>query len=103
MHLKSEDTADPEHWLAVYGDRPLRLETFVETPRCRGTCDKAANGTCLGQTKGRGKLGQVGKGSEPNQGHTDWLAGPTLPRSAYPLILKEMGRPNIDRKDVRRL
>jgi hypothetical protein len=55
----------PEDWLAVYGYRPLLLETFVETPRFRGTCYKAANWTCLGQTKGRGKLGQAGKQSEP--------------------------------------
>jgi hypothetical protein len=50
----------PEDWLAVYGYRPLLLETFVETPRFRGTCYKAANWTYLGQTKGRGKLGPAG-------------------------------------------
>ena len=55
----------PEDWLAAYGYRPLLLETFVETPRFRGTCYKAANWTCLGQTKGRGKLGPAGKLSQP--------------------------------------
>ena len=55
----------PEDWLVVYGYRPLLLETFVETPRFRGTCYKAANWTYLGQTKGRGKLGQAGRQSQP--------------------------------------
>jgi hypothetical protein len=40
---------------ARYGIRPLLLETFVETGRFRGTCYRAANWRCLGQTTGRGK------------------------------------------------
>jgi len=55
----------PEHWQEVYGYRPLLLETFVETPRFKGTCYKAANWAYLGQTKGRGKLGPSGKQSVP--------------------------------------
>ena len=55
----------PTDWLAVYGYRPLLLETFVETPRFRGTCYQAANWTYLGQTKGRGKLGPAGQQSLP--------------------------------------
>jgi hypothetical protein len=55
----------PHHWQEVYGYRPVLLETFVETPRFRGTCYKAANWLCLGQTKGRGKLGPAGKQSVP--------------------------------------
>jgi hypothetical protein len=55
----------PEDWLAVYGYRPLLLESFVETARFRGTCYKAANWVRLGQTKGRGKLGPPGKQSQP--------------------------------------
>lgn len=55
----------PADWLAVYGYRPLLLETFVETPRFRGTCYQAANWTYLGQTKGRGKLGPAGQQSLP--------------------------------------
>jgi hypothetical protein len=31
------------------------FETFVETPRHRGTCYKAANWIHIGQTTGRGK------------------------------------------------
>jgi hypothetical protein len=55
----------PSHWQEVYGYRPLLLETFVEKPRFRGTCYKAANWIYLGQTKGRGKLGPAGKQSVP--------------------------------------
>ncbi|MCP4993410.1 MAG: DUF4338 domain-containing protein [Gammaproteobacteria bacterium] len=55
----------PDHWQAQYGYRPLLLETFVETPRFKGTCYKAANWVLLGQTKGRGKLGPSGIQSVP--------------------------------------
>jgi len=55
----------PQHWHNAYGIRPVLLETFVEIPRFRGTCYKAANWIHLGQTKGRGKLGPAGKQSVP--------------------------------------
>ena len=55
----------PADWQEVYGYRPVLLETFVETPRFKGTCYKAANWTHLGHTKGRGKLGPAGKQSVP--------------------------------------
>ena len=45
----------PNDWLARYGYRPVLLETFVETPRHRGTCYHAANWIKIGQTVGRGK------------------------------------------------
>jgi hypothetical protein len=45
----------PADWQQRYGFRPMLLETFVETPRHRGTCYKAANWVCVGQTAGRGK------------------------------------------------
>ena len=44
-----------EDWQNRYGYRPVLLETFVEAPRFRGTCYKAANWICLGETRGRGK------------------------------------------------
>ena len=44
-----------EDWQHRYGYQPVLLETFVEAPRFRGTCYKAANWTCLGETQGRGK------------------------------------------------
>ncbi len=45
-----------DDWEERYAYRPTLVETFVETPRFRGTCYKAANWTYLGETKGRGKL-----------------------------------------------
>jgi hypothetical protein len=45
----------PADWQQRYGFRPVLLETFVESPRHRGTCYKAANWVCVGRTAGRGK------------------------------------------------
>jgi len=47
----------PEDWAGCYGYRPVLLESFVEVERFQGTCYRAANWTCVGQTQGRGKLG----------------------------------------------
>lgn len=44
-------------WLQHYNYCPVLLETFVETQRFHGTCYKAANWTCVGETCGKGKLG----------------------------------------------
>lgn len=49
----------PIDWFARYGLRPVLLETFVESPRHRGTCYKAANWINVGQTVGRGKKSRV--------------------------------------------
>jgi hypothetical protein len=46
----------PGDWHARYGYRPVLLETFVEKERFSGTCYRAANWLCLGDTRGRGKL-----------------------------------------------
>lgn len=40
-------------WQAQYGHRVVLLETFVERGRFRGTCYRAANWICVGQTQGR--------------------------------------------------
>lgn len=45
----------PADWQARYGYRPVMLETFVECPRHKGTCYKAANWQLVGRTTGRGK------------------------------------------------
>lgn len=45
-----------DDWEKRYNYRPVLLETFVERDRFQGTCYRAANWTCLGETKGRGKL-----------------------------------------------
>jgi len=46
----------PRDWNERYGYSPVLLETFVEMDRFQGTCYKAANWVCVGQTQGRGKL-----------------------------------------------
>ena len=43
-------------WQSRYNYQPCLLETFVEKKRFCGTCYKAANWICVGDTKGRGKL-----------------------------------------------
>jgi hypothetical protein len=46
----------PGDWVARYGVRPLLLETLVDPARFPGTCYRAANWLCLGQTVGRGRM-----------------------------------------------
>ncbi len=55
----------PDDWERKYNIRPVLLETFVDTERFAGTCYKAANWIYIGKTKGRGKLGPIGKQSVP--------------------------------------
>lgn len=43
-------------WQQRYHYEPVLLETFVEKERFRGTCYAASNWTCVGETKGRGKM-----------------------------------------------
>jgi hypothetical protein len=45
----------PTDWMACYGVRPLLLETLVDRPYT-GTCYRAANWICVGQTQGRGRM-----------------------------------------------
>lgn len=40
-------------WQGRYGQRVALLETFVERGRFRGSCYRAANWICVGQTRGR--------------------------------------------------
>jgi hypothetical protein len=54
LGMVSRQIADD--WQDQYTYRPVLLETFVEIPRFAGTCYKAANWICVGQTQGRGKL-----------------------------------------------
>ncbi len=46
-----------DDWLKVYNHPLYLLETFVEKNRFKGTCYKAANWICTGQTKGTAKKG----------------------------------------------
>jgi hypothetical protein len=45
----------PTDWQAAYGVEPLLLETLVDRPYT-GTCYRAANWICVGQTQGRGRM-----------------------------------------------
>lgn len=42
-------------WQERYGYSPVLLETFVDPEKYSGTCYRAANWICLGQTAGRGR------------------------------------------------
>lgn len=55
----------PDHWKARYRYQPLLLETFVEKERFSGTCYKAANWCCVGDTTGRGKWDQHHQNYKP--------------------------------------
>lgn len=55
----------PTDWAQRYGYRPVLLESFVEAERFTGTCYRAANWQCVGQTQGRGKLGDHRLGQVP--------------------------------------
>jgi len=57
----------PDDWQHRYGYRVVLLETFVETPRFRGTCYKAANWIEVGTTQGRGKYDRTNKAALPQK------------------------------------
>ena len=57
-----------EDFAARYGERPVLLEAFVETPRFRGTCYGAANWQYLGETQGRGKCDRHHRAERPRKG-----------------------------------
>ena len=42
-------------WQSRYGITPVLVETFVDRSHYRGTCYRAANWICIGQTQGRGR------------------------------------------------
>ncbi|WP_338115615.1 DUF4338 domain-containing protein [Thiococcus pfennigii] len=52
---------------ARYGEPLALLETFVEAPRYRGTCYRAANWRYLGETRGRGKLDRHRRAALPRK------------------------------------
>jgi len=45
-----------EDWLREYCYAPVLLETFVDLEHFKGTCYKASNWKCMGETKGRGRM-----------------------------------------------
>ena len=50
-----------------YGEPVVLLETFVEIPRHRGTCYRAANWQYLGETAGRGKCDRAHRAALPRK------------------------------------
>jgi hypothetical protein len=56
-----------EDFPARYGEPVVLLETFVQTPRFRGTCYRAANWQYLGETTGRGKCDRSHQASLPRK------------------------------------
>ena len=46
-------------WFEIYNHHIYLLETFVQKDRFKGTCYKAANWVCTGQTKGTAKKGHL--------------------------------------------
>lgn len=52
-------------WIAKYGHPIALLETFVDRSRFRGTCYRAANWQCVGQTQGRSRQDRYSKMSVP--------------------------------------
>ena len=46
-----------QDWQVKYGHPIYLLESFVERGRFAGTCYRAANWRCVGQTQGRGRQG----------------------------------------------
>lgn len=52
-------------WEKVYGHPVVLLETFVDKERFKGTCYRAANWVCVGETKGRGKYDRQHDHTEP--------------------------------------
>lgn len=55
----------PEFWQQRYGYKPWLIETFVEKQRFAGTCYKAANWICVGDTLGRGKWDRQNQFGKP--------------------------------------
>ncbi len=48
-----------DDWLQIYNYPLYLLETFIERIRFKGTCYRAANWVCTGQTKGTAKKGHL--------------------------------------------
>ena len=55
----------PADWERLYHHPVYFIETFVNAPRYKGTCYRAANWVYMGKTTGRGKDDQTGKPNRP--------------------------------------
>jgi hypothetical protein len=57
----------PSQWRHRYGHQPVLLETLVDSARFSGTCYRAANWTCLGETAGRGRMDRHHQAHHPTK------------------------------------
>jgi len=55
----------PRDWNNFYNHPIYFVETFVDTSRYKGTCYRASNWICLGNTSGRGKKAPTKKATQP--------------------------------------
>ena len=69
----------PVDWLARYGYQPVMLETFVESPRHKGTCYKAANWQLVGRTRRPRQEEHRSRTGAADQGHLAVSAEARLP------------------------
>jgi len=74
-----------QDWQAKYGQPIWLLETFVDRQRFAGTCYRAANWICLGQTQGRGRQGPAGRLSTTIKDVYVWPLHPSFRRYLNPL------------------
>lgn len=56
-----------EDWHCRYAYRPVLVETFVQAERHHGTCYRAANWICAGETRGRGRMDRHKTASLPKK------------------------------------
>jgi len=54
-----------QDWWSVYQEFLVLAETFVDSQRFKGTCYRAANWLCLGQSRGRGRNDREHEGGQP--------------------------------------
>lgn len=52
-------------WWKVYQESIVLAETFVDSQRFKGTCYRAANWLCVGESRGRGRNDREHQGGEP--------------------------------------
>jgi hypothetical protein len=57
----------PVDWQQHYGYQPLLFETLVDASRFKGTCYRAANWICLGETAGRGRMDRHHQAAQPSK------------------------------------
>jgi hypothetical protein len=83
-----------QDWQAKYGQPIWLLETFVDRHRFAGTCYRAANWICLGQTQGRGRQGPSGRLSTPIKDIYVWPLHRNFRRYLNPVETTPIAKPS---------